>query len=87
MSKAGQWFYKISSYFGGKYMKYWYVAFAVTVLLMLAFSVSEAKVDKFVFTVYNDDGSIQSERIISKAETDMCARSANSRSIVPDKIF
>lgn len=83
----GDLFKKFSGYFGGKYMKYWYVAFAVTVLLMLAFSVSEAKIDKFVFTVYNEDGSIQSERTISKAEADICARSANSRSIVPNKMF
>lgn len=83
----GERFKKFSMYFGGEYMKYWYIAFAVTVLLMLAFSIADAKVDKFKFTVYNEDGSIQSEQIISKEEVDIRARSAHSRSIVPEKIF
>ena len=43
----GERFKKFSRYFGGEYMKYWYIAFAVTVLLMLAFSIADAKVDKF----------------------------------------
>ncbi len=54
---------------------------------MLAFSIADAKVDKFKFTVYNEDGTIQSERIVSKEEVDISARSAHSRSIVPEKIF
>lgn len=66
----GEKFKKFSRYFGGEYMKYWYIAFAVTVLLMLAFSIADAKVDKFKFTVYNEDGTIQSERIVSKEEVD-----------------
>ena len=83
----GERFKKFSKYFGGEYMKYWYIAFAVTVLLMLAFSIADSKINKFKFTVYNEDGSIQSEQIISKEEVDIKARSAHSRSIVPDKIF
>lgn len=83
----GERFKKFSRYFGSEYMKYWYIAFAVTVLLMLAFSIADAKVDKFKFTVYNEDGSIQSEQIISKEEVDIRARSVHSRSIVPEKIF
>lgn len=83
----GEKFKKFSKYFGGEYMKYWYIAFAITVLLMLAFSIADSKVDKFKFTVYNEDGSIQSEQIISKEEVELRARSANSRSIVPEKIF
>ena len=83
----GEKFKKFYRYFGGEYMKYWYIAFAVTVLLMLAFSIADAKVDKFKFTVYNEDGTIQSERIVSKEEVDISARSAHSRSIVPEKIF
>ena len=79
----GEKFKKFSRYFGGEYMKYWYI----TVLLMLAFSIADAKVDKFKFTVYNEDGTIQSERIVSKEEVDISARSAHSRSIVPEKIF
>lgn len=78
---------KFSRFFGGEYMKYWYIAFAVTVLLMLAFSIADSKVDKFKFTVYNEDGTIQSEQIISKEEVDIRARSTHSRSIVPEKIF
>ncbi len=83
----GERFKKFSRYFGCEYMKYWYIAFAITVLLMLAFSIADAKVDKFKFTVYNEDGTIQSEQIISKEEVDIRARSAHSRSIVPEKIF
>lgn len=83
----GERFKKFSKYFGGEYMKYWYIAFAVTVLLMLAFSIADSKINKFKFTVYNEDGSIQSEQIISKEEVDIKARSAHSRSIVPEKIF
>lgn len=83
----GERFKKFSRFFGGEYMKYWYIAFAVTVLLMLAFSVAESKIDTFKFTVYNEDGSVQSEQIISKEELELRARSANSRSVVPEKIF
>ena len=83
----GEKFKKFSKYFGGEYTKYWYIAFAITVLLMLAFSIADSKVDKFKFTVYNEDGTIQSEQIISKEEVELRARSANSRSIVPEKIF
>ena len=83
----GERFKKFSKYFGGQYMKYWYIAFAITVFLMLAFSISDSKVDKFKFTVYNEDGSIQSEQIISKEEVELSARSAHSRSIVPEKLF
>ena len=83
----GEKFKKFSKYFGGEYMKYWYIAFAITVLLMLAFSIADSKVDKFKFTVYHEDGTIQSEQIISKEEAALRARSANSRSIVPEKIF
>lgn len=78
---------KFTKYFGGQYMKYWYIAFAITVLLMLAFSISDSKVDKFKFTIYNEDGSIQSEQIISKEEVELRARSANSRSVEPEKLF
>ena len=83
----GERFKKFSKYFGGQYMKYWYIAFAITVLLMLAFSISDSKVDKFKFTIYNEDGSIQSEQIISKEEVELRARSANSRSVEPEKLF
>lgn len=83
----GERFKKFSKYFGGQYMKYWYIAFAITVLLMFAFSISDSKVDKFKFTVYNKDGSIQSEQIISKEEVELRARSAHSRSVIPEKIF
>ena len=78
---------KFTKYFGGQYMKYWYIAFAITVLLMLAFSISDSKVDKFKFTIYNEDGSIQSEQIISKEEVELRARSVNSRSVEPEKLF
>ena len=37
--------------------------------------------------ILNEDGTIQSEQIISKEEVDIRARSAHSRSIVPEKIF
>lgn len=83
----GERFKKFSKYFGGQYMKYWYIAFAVTVILMLAFSIADSKVDKFKFTIYNEDGSIKSEQIISKEEVEIRARSANSRSVEPEKIF
>ena len=78
---------KFTKYFGGQYMKYWYIAFAITVLLMLAFSISDSKVDKFKFTIYNEDGSIQSDQIISKEEVELRARSVNSRSVEPEKLF
>ncbi len=78
---------KICSYFGGKYMTYWYIAFAVTVVLMLVFSIKDAKIDNFKFIVYNEDGSVQSEQIISKEEVEMKVRSATSRAAIPEKLF
>ncbi len=80
-------FKKISKYFGGKYMKYWYIAFAISVVLLAGYSFSKSKVDTFKLTVYNEDGSIASEEIVSKDEVESKARSANSRSVEPNKMF
>ncbi len=78
---------KFSKYFGGVYMKYWYIAFAITVLLMTAFYISEKSISKYTFTVYNEDGSVASVEEISQEETQIKARSYHSRSVVPEKMF
>lgn len=78
---------RFSKYFGGEYMKYWYIAFAITVILMTIFYVSEKNIDTFVYTEYNEDGSIAKEQVISKEEVEIRAGSSQSRSIVPEKAF
>lgn len=78
---------RFSKYFGGEYMKYWYVAFAITVILMAVFYISEKNINTFVYTEYNEDGSIAKEQVISKEEVEIRARSSHSRSIVPEKAF
>lgn len=47
-----------TKYFGGKYMKYWYIAFAVVVAFMFASSINDAGVKNFKYTAYNRDGSV-----------------------------
>lgn len=78
---------RFSKYFGGEYMKYWYIAFAITVVLMAVYHISERSIDTFIYTEYKEDGSIASQQTISKEETDLRARSSSSRSIVPEKPF
>lgn len=78
---------RFSKYFGGEYMKYWYIAFAITVVLMAVHHIMERSIDSFKYTEYNEDGSIAKEMVISQEETETRARSSNSRSIVPEKPF
>lgn len=78
---------RFSKYFGGEYMKYWYIAFAIIVILMTINYIMEKSIDTFVYTEYNEDGSIAKEYTISQEETELRARSSHSRSIVPEKPF
>ena len=39
---------RFSKYFGGEYMKYWYIAFAITVVLMAVYHISEVSVVKYL---------------------------------------
>ncbi len=78
---------KFSKYFGGIYMKYWYAAFAVTVILMAVFYVADRNIKTYTYTMYDDNGTALYTEDISADETAIKAREWHSRSLVPHKLF
>lgn len=78
---------KFTKYFGGIYMKYWYIAFAIIVVLMLLFKVNDSAVKEYKVTIYNRDGSIASENIIKQEELPKTIRTNEPKTIEPVKMF
>ena len=51
----------VTRFFGGKYMKYWYIA-AVLIIIFMAGSYMNAKnIEGFDLTIYNNEGKIAGE--------------------------
>lgn len=78
---------RFTKYFGGIYMKYWYVAFAIIVVLMLLFRVNDSAVDEYKVTIYNRDGSVASEKIIKQEELPKTIKTNEPKTIEPVKMF
>ena len=55
---------KFTKYFGGDYMKYWYIAFVVVLICMAVSVVNDRSVSSYTLYIYNPDGSLQSTETI-----------------------
>ncbi|MEC9492503.1 hypothetical protein [Flexistipes sp.] len=49
---------KFAKYFGGEYMKYWYVAFVVVLGIMIFDMYNDRHVRYYELTVYNNAGEV-----------------------------
>lgn len=78
---------KFTKYFGGIYMKYWYIAFAVIVVLMFIYRLNDSGITEYKYTEYNRDGSVASERIIQQTELPMVKKINEPKTIEPVKRF
>lgn len=78
---------KFTKYFGGIYMKYWYIAFAVIVVLMLLFKLNDSAISEYKVTIYNRDGSVASEKIIKQEELPKTIKTDEPKTIEPVKMF
>lgn len=78
---------KFTKYFGGIYMKYWYIAFAIIVVLMLLFKLNDSAISEYKVTIYNRDGSVASEKIIKQEELPKTIKTDEPKTIEPVKMF
>lgn len=61
---------KFNQYFGGKYMKYWYVAFVLVMGWFLLNLFNNGAVHRYVLTAYDSDG-----KVLASAEVDAATMS------------
>ncbi len=50
-----------TKYFGGEYIKYWYAAFGIILIVMIFSMVNDKSVTSYKLYIYNQDGTIKSE--------------------------
>lgn len=54
----------VTRFFGGKYMKYWYVATVLVICFMVASYMNSKNIEGLNLTIYNNDGEIVKEVFI-----------------------
>ena len=59
---------RFNKYFGGEYLKYWYVGFFIVVSIMVFNFYNSRSVDKYILTIYGRDGKVVQEKEISRSE-------------------
>jgi hypothetical protein len=59
---------KFNKYFGGEYIKYWYVAFFIVILIMVFDSYNDRTVTAYKLTIYDNNGNNVETTIISRQE-------------------
>ncbi|MCX8084227.1 MAG: hypothetical protein N3C60_04830 [Calditerrivibrio sp.] len=59
---------KLSRFFGGIYMPYWYAAFVVVVIFMFLSFLNSSSVDRFKLRVFDSNGKLTQEKILTKHE-------------------
>lgn len=57
-----------TKYFGGEYMRYWYIAFAVVVIWFTVNLVNNSAVREFQLTAYDANGKVIGEKTV-RADT------------------
>jgi len=50
--------------FGGKFMKYWYIATVVVIALMYGFYLNDKNIEGYSLTIYQSNGEVMSEYFI-----------------------
>lgn len=59
---------RFSEYFGGKYMKFWYIAFGLVLMWMGLSYYNSLAVDTYEVTIYNTDGTVQATTTMNRME-------------------
>jgi len=56
---------KFSQYFGGRYMKYWYVAFAFVVIWFTVNLVNSSAVSSYELVGYDNKGNVVGRKVVN----------------------
>ena len=66
-------------------MPYWYIACAVIIVLMTLSLYNNSAVESYIFTEYNEDGTIKQEREINRGEIGLSISIDEPKSFKPIK--
>ncbi|MDK2792964.1 MAG: hypothetical protein PWQ25_1827 [Deferribacteres bacterium] len=59
---------RFNKYFGGEYLKYWYVAFLIVLAVMVFDFYNDRSVEAYRLTIYDSTGNVVEKREISRYE-------------------
>lgn len=59
---------RFNKYFGGQYLKYWYVAFFIILFIMIFDFYNDRTVEAYKLTVYDNNGNVVEVKDISRLE-------------------
>lgn len=59
---------RFNKYFGGEYLKYWYVAFFIILSIMLFDFYNDRSYDAYKLTIYDKNGNVVEVKNISRLE-------------------
>jgi hypothetical protein len=68
-------------------MKYWYVAFAVVVIIMLLNFYNNNSVYKFQLTIFDKNGNVVEQNIIHKEQIEIVDSIKAPKAVMPIKKF
>ena len=68
-------------------MKYWYVAFAITIAIMALSFISAKNVREFEITVFDRDGNIIEKKVYHKNELRIIEKIRQPKAVFPLKKF
>lgn len=81
-------FKKFTKFFGNDYIKYWYVFFGITIILMYVDYINNRGIDKFKYIQYDNSGKVIHEEIISINEIAIKLKTPGQKAFEPiKKIF
>jgi hypothetical protein len=72
-------------YFGGQYMKYWYIAFVLVIGWFTIHLVNNGAVNKYELTIYDSNGKIVEKKIVDGRTMPRPERLAITKSYKPIK--
>lgn len=59
---------RFNKYFGGEYLKYWYVAFFIVLSIMIFDFYNDRSYDAYKLTIYDKNGNVVDVKNISRLE-------------------
>ncbi len=68
-------------------MKYWYVAFAVTIAIMILNFISAKNVREFEITVFDKNGQVIEKKVYHKNELRVIEKIRQPKAVLPLKKF
>ena len=78
-------FKKFTRFFGNEYIKFWYVAFAITIGLMYLDHINNSSINQFKFTQYDNLGNVVKEELITETEIAVKLKTPGHKSFEPVK--